>query len=189
MSSPTTQAAPEFHRALAELSTMSWRAGLGVAEIGSPQRIAPHGVAISGDLTEGPETLGTGRLILLHDPLGNEAWEGDFRVVTYVHADVEQEFVTDPLLPDAAWSWLTDALEGQGARHHSLAGTVTASFGQGFGQLSNRQAEVEIRASWTPVLDARYGFVPHLRAWQDLLFQISGRPPLPNGVVQFPGRS
>ncbi|MDO5066254.1 MAG: DUF3000 domain-containing protein [Propionibacteriaceae bacterium] len=189
MSSPTVQAAPEFQRALAEFATMSWRTGVVVEEIGSPQRIAPYGVALSGDLSEGPETLGTGRLILLHDPVGNEAWEGDFRVVTYAHADVEQELVTDPLLPEAAWSWLTEALEAQGARHHSLAGTVTASFGQGFGQLDNRQAEVEIRASWTPVLDSKHGFLPHLRVWQDVLFQVSGRPPLPSGVVQFPGRS
>ena len=28
-----------------------------------------------------------------------------------------------------------------------------------------------------------------LKAWQDLLGHISGRPPLPRGVVQFPGRS
>ena len=48
MTSTTPQAAPEFHRALAELSTMTWRAGLAVEEIGSPQRIAPYGVALSG---------------------------------------------------------------------------------------------------------------------------------------------
>ncbi|RRD51229.1 DUF3000 domain-containing protein [Arachnia propionica] len=181
-------ASPAFRRAVAELSTMTWRPGMAVQEIGTPQRIAPYGVAISGDLSDGTETIGTGRLILLHDPAGNEAWEGDFRVVTYVRSDLDKESVTDPLLPEVAWSWLTDALTDQGARHHSLAGTVTVSFGQGFGQLSNRQSEAEIRASWTPFLDAKFGFLPHLRAWQDLLLRISGRPPLPNGVVQFPGR-
>lgn len=167
---------------------MSWRTGMVVEEIGSPQRIAPYGMAISGDLEEAGETIGTGRLILLHDPAGNEAWEGNYRVVVYVHADVEQEVVTDPMLPAVAWSWLTDSLQDQGARHHSLAGTVTASFGQGFGQLNTRQAETELRASWTPILDSKHSFGPHLRAWQDVLHHLAGRPPLPN-VVQFPGRA
>ena len=43
--------------------------------------------------------LGTGRLVLLHDPAGHEAWQGTFRVVTYVRAELEPEMAADPLLP------------------------------------------------------------------------------------------
>ena len=55
--------------------------------------------------------------------------------------------------------------------------------------MTTHQAEVEVRASWTPVLDNRHKMTVQLKAWQDLLGHISGRPPLPRGVVQFPGRS
>lgn len=184
-----TIAAPEFRRSLEEFADMQWRPGIKAEEIGSPQRIAPFATAIAADFEDGSKTLGTGRLILLHDPAGNDSWDGCFRLVSYVHADVDSEMVTDPLLPEAAWSWLTDALDAHGARHHHLAGTVTASFGQGFGELSSHQAEVEVRSSWSPVLDAQNLIMPHLEAWQDLLSHIAGRPPLPSGVVQFPGRS
>ena len=168
---------------------MQWRSGIRAEEIGSPQRIAPFSIAMALDFVEDDEELGTGRLILLHDPAGNENWEGRFRLVSYVRAEVDQEMVTDPLLPEAAWSWLTDALSKHGAAHRALAGTVTASYGRGFGELTTHQAEVEVRASWTPVLDNRHKMTVQLKAWQDLLGHISGRPPLPRGVVQFPGRS
>lgn len=184
-----TIAAPEFQRSVEEFSDMQWRRGIKVEEIGSPQRIAPFAIAIAADFEDGTNTLSTGRLILLHDPTGNDSWDGCFRLVSYVHADVDPEMVTDPLLPEAAWSWLTDAMHNHGAAHHVLAGTVTASYGRGFGELTSNQAEVELRSSWSPVLDAQHGLTPHLEAWQDLLGHVAGRPPLPSGVVQFPGRS
>ena len=57
------------------------------------------------------DEVATGRLILLHDPAGHEAWEGTLRLVTYVTAELEPELATDPLLPGVGWSWLTDALD------------------------------------------------------------------------------
>ena len=59
--------------------------------------------------------LATGRLVLLHDPAGHEAWQGTFRVVTYVRAELEPEMASDPLLPGVGWAWLTEALDGHGA--------------------------------------------------------------------------
>lgn len=170
---------------------MSWRPGIAVEEIGSPQRIAPHSIALSAEYTDGDELLANGRLILLHDPAGNDAWDGTFRIVSYVRADVDLEMVADPLLPEVAWSWLVDALEEHAADHHSLAGTVTASYGKSFGEMEGAEsrAEVELRSSWTPLLGADGVLVGHLRAWQDLLGHVAGRPSLPSGVVQFPGRS
>lgn len=180
--------APEpFTRALRELGEMLWGQGLHVEEIGSPQRIAPHAVAISAELDGGDEPLATGRLILLHDPSGNTSWGGTFRLVSYVRAEVELEMVTDPLLPQVAWSWLTDALHAHGCSASELAGTVTASYSVGFGGMSDSdKAEVEVRSSWTPTLDATRTLTPHLAAWQNLIGYVSGQPILPHGVRTLP---
>ena len=44
------------------------------------------------------EDVGGGRLVLLYDPAGNDAWQGVFRCVAYARADIDPEMVTDPLL-------------------------------------------------------------------------------------------
>lgn len=176
---------PDFERAIAELAEAVWRPGLIVEEIGSPQRIAPYSIAIAGDLTDGGEDVGSGRLILLHDPAGNEAWQGTFRCVTFARAHVDLEMAIDPMLPEVGWSWLTDALNNQGAEHDLAAGTVTAVYSQSFGAMRDQEdtAEVEIRASWTPFLGEGLPLQPHLAAWQDLLTTVAGLPLLPPDVV------
>lgn len=169
---------------------MRWRDELSIDEIGSPQRIAPHSLAIAGELTVGGDTVSSGRLILLHDPAGNAAWEGTFRLVTYVRAEVGLEMAADPLLPDVAWSWLTEALAEGSCDAHHLAGTVTASYGRSFGEMAGDPdtAEVELRSSWTPVLDERHCLSDHLLAWQELLGLVAGEPPLPAGVAMLRAR-
>ncbi len=181
----------EFSQVLAELHSMQWRPDLLVEEIGSPQRIAPHSIAVSAELLQDDDALANGRLILLHDPAGNDAWGGTFRVVSYARADVDLDMVADPLLPDVAWSWMSDALEQHGAVHRHLAGTVTASYGKAFGDMEGTEdrAEVELRSSWTPTLGSTDPLVGHLRAWEDLLGMIAGNPVLPRGVIQFPGHA
>lgn len=184
--------APEaFTRALLQLDAMQWRSGLTTEEIGSPQRIAPHAIAISAELDgDAEEPLASGRLILLHDPAGNSAWGGTFRIVSYVRAEVDLDMVTDPMLPDVAWSWLTEALATHGCVAGELAGTVTASYGKGFGEMTDSdRADVEVRSSWTPTLDEAHSLTPHLAAWQDLLGLVGGQPALPPGVSALhPGR-
>ncbi len=188
MAANVTSLVPEgFARALTELRDMHWRGDLRIDEIGSPQRIAPHSVAIAGELTGPDDPLATGRLILLHDPLGNQAWGGTFRLVTYVRAEVDLEMVVDPLLPDVAWSWFTDALRTHDCSADALAGTVTASYGRGFGEMTDAdRAEVELRSSWTPGLDPSHPLTPHLEAWQELLLMVAGEPPLPPDIAAFP---
>lgn len=181
-----TRLAPEaFHRALEEFRSMRWRRDLRIDEIGSPQRIAPHSLAIAGEFGPADALLSTGRLILLHDPRGNEAWQGTFRLVTYARAQVDIEMVADPMLPDVAWSWFTDALETNGCEAGHLAGTVTASYGRSFGEMTGETdtAEVELRSSWTPYLDEDQPLTPHLQAWQDLLGLVAGEPPLPAEIT------
>ena len=67
--------------------------------------------------------VATGRLVLLHDPAGQDAWDGTLRLVTYVTAELEPELASDPLLPAVGWSWLTDALA---ARVKALEEAVAA---------------------------------------------------------------
>lgn len=178
-------ASAHFIRALDELARLSWLPGLHVEEIGSPQRIAPHSVALAGELVGGDASLSSGRFILLHDPLGNDAWHGIFRIVSYTRATVDLEMVADPLLPEVAWSWLTEALGRSRYEPHLLAGTVTASYGRSFGQMSEEadRGEVEVRASWSPRLDDAHPLDDHLLAWQDLLFLLAGQPPTSSGVI------
>lgn len=168
---------------------MSWRAGISVEEIGSPQRIAPFSLAIQAEFTDGDQMLADGRLILLHDPGWNDSWDGTFRIVSYARADMDLDMVADPLLPDVAWSWMQDALEDHGTEYRLLAGTVTALYSKSFGEMEGTedQADVQIRSSWTPTLGPDDPLLGHLSAWQDLLGHVAGRPPLPQGVVQFPG--
>ena len=133
-----------------------------------------------------PETeLATGRLVLLHDPAGHEAWQGTFRVVTYVRAALELEMAADPLLPGVGWAWLIEALDGHGAAFVAASGTVTRVASESFGAIAGEKssAQIEIRASWTP-LDEAYD--AHLLAWCDLLCTTAGLPPVPAGVVALP---
>lgn len=183
-----TSLTPEpFARALRELDAMPWRRRLTIEEIGSPQRIAPHAVAISAELGGDDDPLATGRLILLHDPAGNSSWNGTFRIVSYVRASVDMEMVTDPMLPEVAWSWLTDTLTAHTCSAVELAGTVTASYSSGFGAMTEADgADVEVRASWTPTLDASHPLTPHLAAWQDLIGLVAGEPHLPPGLASLP---
>lgn len=183
-------APPRFQQAVAELNRMRWRPEISVEEIGAPTRIAPHSIAVAAEFTDAGELLASGRLVLLHDPVGNEAWRGTFRIVSYARAQVDLDMVADPLLPEVAWSWMLDALRDHEATYAMAAGTVTASHGKAFGEMEGTEdkAEVEIRSSWTPLL-GEGELAPHLLAWQELLGHVSGRPFLPTGVVAFPGRA
>jgi len=176
---------PAFARALRQLRGVPWRSEVSIEEIPSPQRIAPYSVAVSADVVVLDEERGSGRLVLLHDPAGNEAWDGTFRCVTYSKADVEPEMVRDPLLADVGWSWLIEALENQGAAYREPSGTVSAVISTPFGELAADpgSAEVEIRASWTPDLSAELSLAAHVAAWQQVLCTLSGLPPVPPGVL------
>lgn len=187
-----------FSAALEALREVSVRPELVLDEVPAPTRLAPHAVALSGEvvptyLTEDDDPTATGRFVLLHDPATPEPWEGDWRVVTYAKAQMEPEVGHDPLAGQAGWSWLTEALEAAGLQWAAPAGTVTCVTSESFGALSERppSVELEIRASWTPVLtEGGEGaeLVAHLRAWGDLLCTLAGLPPLPEGVVALSGQ-
>jgi hypothetical protein len=176
----------EFVQALHALRDTRLRQEVHLTEIPAPARLAPYAVAVTADIqpagadVTADEEPASGRFVLLHDPAGQEAWEGTFRVVTLVRACLDPEVGGDPMLCEAAWSWVSEALADAGAAHHALGGTVTRVMSQSFGALAERPAEVEveIRASWTPEGDLG----PHLRAWSTIICTGAGLPPLPEGV-------
>jgi hypothetical protein len=184
MASPTVL--PErFARAVAGLRAATPRAEIVLEEVGAPQRLAPYTFALSAAVLRGDEEIATGRLILLHDPAGHEAWEGTMRLVTYVTAEVDVDMAADPLLPEVGWTWLVDALDAQDAAFRAIGGTVTQTMSTRFGDLAGppATADVEIRASWTPVDD---DLGAHLLAWSVLLASTAGLPP--PGVTALPAR-
>lgn len=184
---PDADVPEAFVQALEALGGRRLRAEVRLSEIPAPARIAPYAVALSAEVVTADDELvpevepASGRFVLLHDPAGQEAWEGTFRVVTLVRAALDTELGGDPLLCEAAWSWVEDALAQAGAGQHALGGTVTRVVSQSFGALAERpgEVEVEIRASWTP----EGGLGDHLTAWATVLCTASGLPPLPDGVT------
>ncbi|MFE5870057.1 DUF3000 domain-containing protein [Streptomyces roseifaciens] len=204
-----------FRQAVAGLQGVRLRPEIELDATPPPQRLAPYSYALEAAVVVDDQELADGRLILLHDPAGHEAWGGTFRLVTLVHADLEPEMAADPLLPEVCWSWLTGALEARRVPYEAPSGTVTRAGSHYFGGLRDREpsTRIEIRASWSPVppagkpvravhggkteADAPEGAagVPdtaaHLAAWCDLLCQIAGLPPgggADAGVVTLPQR-
>ena len=181
---PATPA--EFREAVAQLRAARLRPEVLCEEMPAPQRIAPFASALSADVTVEGEDVGTGRLVLLHDPAGNDAWAGTFRCVAYARAELTPEFAVDPFLAEVAWTWLVEALAAHGAEHTNPSGTVTKVTSESFGGMADDggTAQLEIRASWTPAGDIG----PHVEAWGELLCTAVGLEPVPEGVTALPSR-
>ncbi|MFF9394279.1 DUF3000 domain-containing protein [Streptomyces griseoluteus] len=184
-----------FSSAVEALRNARLRPQVEVEPTPAPQRLAPYAHALEAVVLDGEQELADGRLVLLHDPAGHDAWRGTFRLVTLVRAELEAEMAADPLLPEVCWSWLTGALQSRGLTYGEPSGTVTRASSHYFGGLSERPpaSQIEIRASWTPL--EGLGGVPdtaaHLASWCDLLAQVAGLPPAAPGdgsVVTLPQR-
>ena len=173
---PSTAAPESFARAVAGLRSVVPRPEIILEDLPAPQRLAPYSFALGGIVARDGEEVATGRLVLLHDPAGHEAWGGTLRLVTYVTAEIEPELASDPLLPAVGWSWLTDALASFAAGYTAIGGTVTQTTSTRFGALAGppSAADLEIRASWTPLDD---DLAAHLEAWCALLASTAGLPP------------
>lgn len=176
----------EFRRAVEQLKAAKLRPEITCEEMPAPQRISPYSAALSADVLVAGEEVGGGRLVLLYDPAGNDAWEGSFRCVAYARADIDPEMVTDPLLSAVGWSWLTEALQSHSAEFLAPSGTVTRVAAESFGGIAAEPAtaEIEVRASWSPV----GALTEHAEAWGDLMCTAAGLPPVPAGVVSMPRR-
>ena len=74
-----------------------------------------------------------------------------------------------------------------------MSGTVTAVATESFGGMADEEAtaQIEIRASWTPVAsdeDESLAMGPHVEAWAELMCTAAGLPPVPEGVTAIPSR-
>lgn len=197
---------PDFLTALGALRRAKCRPELRLEEIPAPTRLAPYAVSLAADVTaSGPQPvngtfhgpvgpvlpesreLATGRFILLHDPQGSDVWNGTFRIVTYIRAELEPDMGNDQMLGSVAWAWLVDALQEHGAPYSSAGGTATRILSESYGTLSGRSdaIDIELRASWTP---AGADVQAHLEAWSDMVCTFAGLPPLPDGVSPLPRR-
>jgi Protein of unknown function (DUF3000) len=193
-----------FAEAVATLSAVRARPEITIDTVPAPQRLAPWTYAISAEVAphdprppHGPHRthelhepdsapVATARLVLLHDPDGQQAWDGVLRLVIYVRAELDDELAGDPLLPEVGWSWLTEALEFSGARFTALGGTVTQTSSARFGDIAGppRSHDIELRASWTP---RNADLTGHANAFCALLATAAGLPPV--GVSAFDQRS
>ena len=183
----TPEGAPaEFLVAMESLRSATLRHELVIEQIAAPGRLAKFEIAFSAQVdataTGVASDLGTGRFVLLWDESEPEPWHSRFRVITFAKSPLETNIGADEMISDVAWAWLTESLENRGAKFIAEAGTATRIISSGYGALSNQSdhAELEIRASWSPVnTDA----AAHLEAWQDLVCIMSGLPNLPAGVT------
>ncbi len=178
--------APEaFRAAVADLRAADVDPAVTIREIPAPGRLAPYSFALAAEVLHGDEELASGRFVVLHDPAGQDAWDGSSRVVAFMSAEVEEDIGNDPLLPEVGWAWLLDALELRGAAHRAAGGTVTRTASSRFGTMAGDEdgCDVELRCSWTP---ADEGLGAHLAAFCDVLCSMAGLPPAQPGVARLP---
>ncbi len=181
--------AKAFEDLINNLRTFTPRTEIVLEEVPAPQKLATYAFAFSADVSNGllgddEDEIASGRFVLLHEPGGQDTWEGEFRCVTFVRADVDPIMQQDPLLPEVGWSWFLEALETQQCQMAAPSGTVTRVSSASFGKLSprNDEAEIEIRASWTPLLAQPIELMKHIAGWCRLISDVAGLEPIPEGV-------
>ena len=179
-----------FNHLIEQLRTVTPRSEIILEEVPPPQKLATYSFAFTADVSNGllgddEDEVASGRFVLLHEPGGQDTWEGEFRCVTFLRADVDLAMQEDPLLPEVGWSWLLDSLDSQGARYGAASGTVTRVSSASFGKLSprNDESEIEIRASWSPQFQKSDEMLQHVQAWCNVIGEIAGLPPIADGVA------
>ncbi len=135
------------------------RRDLQFEDVPAPKRLAPYAMAIAATVQRDGTDVAWGRLVLLYDPDGQQGWEGFFRLVAYVRADVEPEMAADPLLGEVGWSWLSEALDAHVPGYAAPSGTVTRVITEGFGAKRDELplTGFELRASWSPACPPEAG--------------------------------
>lgn len=185
-----------FTEAVAAMNAVSVRSEIELGPIRPPQRLAPYSYALGAEVKRNDLEIeridefasddAFGRLILLYDPDGSDAWDGTLRLVAYIQADLDPSEAVDPLLPEVAWSWLVDALGSRTERVTALGGTVTATTSVRYGDITGppRAHQLELRASWTATSP---DLAAHVEAFCEVLEHAAGLPPA--GVTDLSSRS
>jgi DUF3000 family protein len=181
-------------------------------DVQAPKRLAPYATAIAATIQRDGADVAWGRLVLLYDPDGQEGWDGVFRLVAYIRAEVEPEIAADPLLGEVGWSWLSEALDTRVPGYAQPSGTVTRVITEGFGAKRDELplTGFELRASWSPAgpsgadaadaAGARKGAAghggsdlesldlsAHISAWCDCLSAAAGLEPQGTRALRPPG--
>src|SRR6516162_7968472 len=176
------------------------RQGLVFEDVPAPKRLAPYATAMAATVRRGETDVAWGRLVLLYDPDGQKGWDGFFRLVAYVRADVEPEMAADPLLGEVGWSWLSEALDARVPGYAVPSGTVTRVITEGFGAKRDELplTGFELRASWSPTGPGNSGadgsdldtldLSAHISAWCDCLSAAAGLEPPGTLALRRPGR-
>jgi Protein of unknown function (DUF3000) len=174
-------------------------AGFSFEDVPAPKRLAPYASALAATVERDGADVAWGRLVLLYDPDGQEGWDGVFRLVAYIRADVEPEIAADPLLGEVGWSWLSEALDAHVPGYAVPSGTVTRVITEGFGAKGDELplTGFELRASWSPTgpgnraddndLDS-LDLSAHISAWCDCLSAAAGLEPPGTRALRPPGR-
>jgi len=169
-------------------------------DVPAPKRLAPYATAIAASVQRDGADVAWGRLVLLYDPDGQEGWDGMFRLVAYIRADVEPEMAADPLLGEVGWSWLSEALDAHVPGYAVPSGTVTRVITEGFGAKRDELplTGFELRASWSPAgpgnsdADDRdldiLDLSAHISAWCDCLSAAAGLEPPGTRALRPTGR-
>ena len=175
-----------FEEIVTEVRALTTRPEIRIEEVPPPMKLAPYSFALTADVCDPKnqdDDIATARFVLLHDPLGQDGWNGKFRCVTFVRADVDQEMASDPIVANVGWSWLMESLQKFECGFIQPSGTVTRVASSSFGALDHRvdDCELEVRASWTPTNGNQ---IPqHIFAWLELIQLCSGLEPLPSDVT------
>ncbi|KGM19442.1 MULTISPECIES: DUF3000 domain-containing protein [Corynebacterium] len=195
--SQDTEIPQYFHEAVRSMTEAEVRSGIQITDIRPPRNLAPlshavglevvHTIDSTGETAIAADSSGHdafGRLILLHDPASEEHWRDPsttatspkMRMVAYIQADMDASVAADPLLPDVAWDWLTEQLDGPGCTYTDLGGTVTSTASVRYGEIGGppRAFQLEMRASWTAV---GADLSAHVTAFSHVLANVAGLPP------------
>jgi hypothetical protein len=179
-----------FEALIAHIKEFTPRPEIDLEEVPAPQKLATYAFAFNAYVTQAPfkpeeHQIANGRFVILHEPGGQDSWEGEFRCVSFMRAEVDSEMQEDPLLPEVGWNWLLDSLKDAGAEIAAPSGTVTRVSSASFGKLSSRheESDIEIRASWTPLLKTVEDLDANVAAWCNFMSEVAGLPPLADGVT------
>jgi hypothetical protein len=179
-----------FQMAIQDLASAEVREELHITQIPAPGKLATEAIAFGADVCadkgDDHTDAGTGRLVLLHESTPSPQWGGNYRIVAFAKSPLETEIGSDEEISEVAWAWLMEALRNRGAEFSHEAATITRVISTGFGSLAGQSshAELEMRASWSPIGN----FAAHMEAWQDLVCMMSGYPLLPASVTPLHGR-
>ena len=144
----------EFAEAVTQLRGARFRPEVFVEEMPAPQRIAPHAAAVSADVTIDGDDVATGRLVVPRP--GRERRLAVDPPLCRVRARCRRTRDGDGRAARwRGWTWLIEALADRGAVYLAPSGTVTRVVSESFGGMADDEAtaEIEIRASWSPVPD------------------------------------